>query len=235
MKSKRMLKMKELSDATGVAPGTIRYYIQQGVLPRPIKTHKNMAYYDKSYIERIRTIKELQKSRFFPLEIIKTIIADMDFSGDADHLQLLKEIENPFLENGLTNGHAKNLTPGEMMEHCGLPKEDVDAMVAMGLITPSDGGHFDRESVRMAELIAELRQVGLSADYDFQVEHLRVHMDLIEFLARKEADLFTRRIAGREIDRDDVSRLAKNAIGVINKLLPILHVRMVRKIFEETG
>lgn len=235
MKTNQMLKMKELSEATGVAPGTIRYYIQQGVLPRPLKTHRNMAYYDKSYIERIRMIKKLQKSRFLPLDIIKTILDDMDFSGSADHLQLLKEIDSQFLENGMPNGQVENLTLPELETHSGLSKADLEAMIAMGMITPDDHGRFDRESIRMVEMVGELRQIGLSADFDFQVEHLQVHMDLIEFLARKEVDLFTKRMAGKNMAREEVSRLARDAIGSLNKLLPILHIRMIRKIFEETG
>ena len=56
---------------TGVPPGTIRYYINEELLPKPLKTHRNMAYYDQSYVGRIKLIRELQEKRYLPLSIIR--------------------------------------------------------------------------------------------------------------------------------------------------------------------
>ncbi len=233
MKKSKLLKMKELAEVTGVSGGTIRYYIQQGVLPQPVKTHKNMAYYDEGYIRRIRMIKELQKSRFLPLDIIRTMLADMDFSREGDYKALVREIDKPLLENGHGHGAATAMSPAELSAHTGLSPEEITSLVRLDMILPDAEGRFDPESIRLTEIVAELRKVGLSQDLDFQVEHLRIHMDLIEFLARKELDLFSKRIAGKGLDRHSASKLAKDAISVINKLLPILHLRMIQKIFEE--
>ncbi|MFZ5569952.1 MAG: MerR family transcriptional regulator [Thermodesulfobacteriota bacterium] len=233
MKKQKLLKMKELAEITGVSGGTIRYYIHQGVLPHPVKTHKNMAYYDESYIERIRVIKELQKTRFLPLDIIKTLLADMDFSNGGDSRALVREIDKPLFENGHSNGKPPSMSAEELSHHTGLTPEEIADMVRLEMILPGPEGRFDGECIRLTEIVAELRKVGLSQDLNFQVEHLRVHLDLIEFLARKEVELFSKRIAGKGIDRDTASKLARDAIGVINKLLPILHLRMIQKIFEE--
>ncbi len=233
MKKQKLLKMKELAEITGVSGGTIRYYIQQGVLPQPVKTHKNMAYYDESYIERIHAIKDLQKTRFLPLDIIKTMLADMDFSSGADYRSLVREIDKPFFENGHSNGTPASMTAAELAAHTGLTPEEITAMAHLDMIQIGPEGLYDRECIRLAQIVAELRKVGLSQDLDFQVEHLRVHMDLIEFLARKEVDLFSKRISGKGLDRHTASKLARDAIGVINRLLPILHLRMIQKIFEE--
>lgn len=231
--SRKLLKMKELSAATGVTGGTIRYYIQQGILPRPVKTHKNMAYYDESYIDRILLIKKLQKSRFLPLDVIKNIIADMDFTGGEDVRTLLREIDNPLTNAAIVNGLPATMTLAELTAHSGLTKADMDAMRKLELITPDPDGRYNQDCIRLAEIVAEMRRIGLTRNLDFQVHHLRVHMDLIEFLVRKEVDLFGKRIAGKGLDRETASNLAKDAIEVINKLLPIIHKRMIRKIFEE--
>lgn len=233
MNKEKLLKMKELSAATNVSPGTIRYYIQQGVLPKPVKTHKNMAYYDESYIDRILMIKQLQKNRFLPLDIIKTILADSDFSATGARHELLKEIDKPLYENGLTNGDITTLTKAELAAHTGLSGPDLEAMLALELISPDAEGRFDQGCIHLAEVVAEMRRIGLTEELDFHVDHLQVHKDLIEFLARKEVDLFSKRLTGADVDRDRASQLAKEAVKTINKLLPILHLRMIQKIFDE--
>ena len=70
-----LLKVSQISRATGVSTSAINYYVRIGLLPSPLKTHKNMAYYDPSYIQMINYIKRLQLQRHLPLERIKEIMA----------------------------------------------------------------------------------------------------------------------------------------------------------------
>ncbi len=70
----RLFRIGELSRITGVASSTINYYVREGLLPPPIKTAPNMAYYDSSYLERINEIRLLQKERGMALSEIKKII-----------------------------------------------------------------------------------------------------------------------------------------------------------------
>jgi DNA-binding transcriptional MerR regulator len=69
-----MLKMKELSEASGVSAGTIKHYLREGLLPEPVKTSRNMAYYPPEFVERIRLIKQLQEERFMPLKLIREVL-----------------------------------------------------------------------------------------------------------------------------------------------------------------
>ena len=66
-----MLKMAELAEASGVSAGTIKHYLREGLLPEPVKTSRNMAWYPPEFVERIQLIKELQERRFMPLKAIK--------------------------------------------------------------------------------------------------------------------------------------------------------------------
>lgn len=70
-----LLKVSQVSRATGVSTSAINYYVRIGLLPPPVKTHKNMAYYDPSYIQMINYIKRLQLQKHLPLERIKDIMA----------------------------------------------------------------------------------------------------------------------------------------------------------------
>ncbi|OFW60166.1 MAG: hypothetical protein A2V52_04290 [Actinobacteria bacterium RBG_19FT_COMBO_54_7] len=69
-----LLKVSQISKATGVSTSAINYYVRIGLLPQPIKTHKNMAYYDSSYIQMINYIKRLQLQKHLPLDQIKEIM-----------------------------------------------------------------------------------------------------------------------------------------------------------------
>src|SRR3984893_15289652 len=69
-----LLKMSELAEQSGVSAGTIKHYLREGLLPEPVRTSRNMAYYPPEFVERIRLIKRLQEDRFMPLRLIKGVI-----------------------------------------------------------------------------------------------------------------------------------------------------------------
>lgn len=226
-----LLKMRDLSRATGVSSGTIRYYIQKGILPKPHKTHKNMAYYDASYVERIRLIKELQGKRFLPLDVIKMMLDEKEMSFSEEERRLFREIEKPLFCHQVEKDIGP-LSMEEFVRHTGLPEADVRKLESLGMIDRDDRGMFDRDCVRIGELVARLRSVGLTDERDFHVEHLQLHTDIIEFLARKEVELFTKRIAGKGLRSDEISTLIKEAVSTLNSLIAILHERHIRKITE---
>src|SRR6185437_459100 len=71
---RELLKMSELAERSGVSPGTIRYYLREGLLGDGadiVRTSRNMAYYPPDYVERIGLIKRLQEERFMPLRVIR--------------------------------------------------------------------------------------------------------------------------------------------------------------------
>ena len=74
MNENGLLKMKELAEASGVSAGTIKHYLREGLLPEPVKTSRNMAYYPPEFVERIKLIKQLQEERFMPLKHIKSML-----------------------------------------------------------------------------------------------------------------------------------------------------------------
>lgn len=82
-KQKRsLLKVGELARLTQVSTRTIRFYVEEGLLPKPVKTHRNMAYYDAGCIPKIKAIKKAQTERYLPLEVIGRMLAESghDFS-----------------------------------------------------------------------------------------------------------------------------------------------------------
>ena len=91
--------MSELAERTGVRPGTIRYYLREGLLGGGediVRTSRNMAYYPDSYVERISLIKRLQEERFLPLRVIRGALED-----DPERVHALVELEDRIIDGAL--------------------------------------------------------------------------------------------------------------------------------------
>jgi len=69
-----LLKISQLAQRAGVGIPTVKHYVREGLLPRPMKTSRNMAYYSADDIDKIRLIKKLQKENYLPLAVIKQLI-----------------------------------------------------------------------------------------------------------------------------------------------------------------
>ena len=108
MNADGLLKMKELAEASGVSAGTIKHYLREGLLPDPVRTSRNMAYYPPEFVERIKLIKQLQEERFMPLKVIKSMLDE-----DPERAQTLVELEDRILERALA-GERKRVSGAEL-------------------------------------------------------------------------------------------------------------------------
>jgi DNA-binding transcriptional MerR regulator len=73
-----MLELQELCERTGVTARTVRYYIQQGLLPSPGQSGPG-AKYDHGHLERLLVIRRLQQQHLPLAEIRKRL----ESLGDA--------------------------------------------------------------------------------------------------------------------------------------------------------
>src|SRR5437764_3733108 len=94
--NEEMLRMGELARASGVSAATIKHYLREGLLPEPVKTSRNMAYYPAEFVDRIRMIKQLQEERYMPLRVIKDLLDE-----DPDRAKTLVELEDRILERAM--------------------------------------------------------------------------------------------------------------------------------------
>src|SRR5712691_12856593 len=99
MNSNGLLKMSELAERSGVSTGTIKHYLREGLLPEPVKTSRNMAYYPPEFVDRIRLIKQLQEERFMPLRVIRDLLERED--AEPERLRAMIDLEDKILEHAL--------------------------------------------------------------------------------------------------------------------------------------
>jgi DNA-binding transcriptional MerR regulator len=224
--------MRELSKLTGIQPGTIRYYINEGLLPKPLKTHRNMAYYDQSYVQRIKLIRELQEKRYFPLSIIKQILEQSESSMDSEEIKTILELEGKLFKNISTLPKLEPLNTEDLSKRSGVPLAEIAEMEGIGIIWRKSDGRFDEDSVRILEILKKLRDAGYTEEAGFNSEFIKIYVDLIEVLARQEVRFFSKSVTGK-MSSDEMVNMAESGINLLNNLIGLLRKRMILKIGRE--
>ena len=152
-----MLKMKELMEATGVSKATILHYVKEGLLPEPVKTSPNMAYYHHSCIERIGFIKQLQSKHRLPLAQIKRILKERDKGREVTPLIEMKEVV--FGQSG-----SEHLDKKAFCQVTGLSSEDTDNYLSKDLLIPREEGRFDPEDVAIGRILRLAEDLGIKPE-----------------------------------------------------------------------
>ncbi|MBU4489447.1 MAG: TetR family transcriptional regulator [Actinobacteria bacterium] len=77
------MKMSQLAEASGLPVSTIKFYISQGLLPRPRKAKPNVAYYDQVFLKRLLIIKNM-RSEGLAIKSMKSILEKYPFEKISD-------------------------------------------------------------------------------------------------------------------------------------------------------
>lgn len=229
-KVKKLLKISELSSRVGVPKEAIRYYIKEGLLPKPQKTSKNMAYYDESFIERVRAIKELQKKRFLPLRIIKNIVGENSSESSVNEIKTLLELDGKIFKPIAYFLDFIPLTDEELREKTGLPMEEFAELENMKIIEPlleNGQKRFDEYDVRIVEAFAKIRNSGVDKEL-FPTHDFKIYKDFVEALAQEEVKLLARRITGKMTHQEALG-LINNVFDGVNNFVNLLRKKLIKK------
>jgi DNA-binding transcriptional MerR regulator len=192
-----MLKMAELAEASGVSAGTIKHYLREGLLPEPVKTSRNMAWYPPEFVERIQLIKELQERRFMPLKAIKGLL----------------ELE----------GEATRVSAAEVKRRYGLPQEVLERLAELEVISPNSRG-YGASDVRILEAISRFRAGGYDERIGFTVYDTLRYKRAMEELVKEEVEVIMERLGG-EVDADRAAQLVEKGAEPLRDLISALHTK----------
>jgi DNA-binding transcriptional MerR regulator len=213
------LKMSELAEASGVSAGTIKHYLREGLLPEPVKTSRNMAYYPPDFVERIRLIKQLQEERFMPLKVIRRILDE-----DPDRAHALVELEDKILERA-QRGEQRRVPRKEVEERYGIPREALDRMEEIGVLTPNRRGYAERD-VQIIEAISRFRAGGYDERIGFTVYDTLRYRDALQRLVEEEVRVVIERLAG-EVEPDRVVELMEAGAEPLRDLIAAMHSKLL--------
>jgi DNA-binding transcriptional MerR regulator len=226
-----LLKISELSERSGVPVATVRHYLREGLLPEPVKTSRNMAYYPPEFVERIRLIKQLQEERFMPLRVIRDLLERDD--ADPERLRAMVDLEDRILESALA-GERERVPVDEVATRYEVPAEVLDRLAELDVLTP-DGDGYSPSDVRIVEAISRFRAGGYDESLGFTVYDTLRYKRALEPLVAEEMQVLRDRLAG-DLDPERAIEIVEAGVGPLNELMGALHTKlMVAALEREPG
>ena len=214
-----LLKMSELAEASGVSAGTIKHYLREGLLPEPVRTSRNMAYYPPEFVERVRLIKQLQEQRFMPLKVIKRMLHE-----DPERMRALIELEDRVLENALA-GEERRISAAELHRRYDIPREAVKRLGELGVLTPNSRG-YSASDAKVVEAICRFRAGGYDERIGFTVYDTLRYKSALEGLVKEEVEVLMQRLAG-EMEADRAVELIESGAEPLQDLISALHSKLL--------
>ena len=232
---KGLYKISDVARQTGVSTGTIKFYMREGLLPPPtVKTGRNMAYYDRSFVDRIRTIKELQSKRFLPLDVIRAIL-DHDEDVVAREVNTLLRLEGRLYEETQYTPGGDRVLRSDVLPRYGINEELVDYCAEAGILTPMrrDGQEgFEGDDLAILKSLAEVKRAGFDEDVISGHLCIELYVDAIGRLARDELKLFSRAVTGK-VDPVRLPEMALAGVKHIEQLICLLRRKLLLRSLQE--
>jgi DNA-binding transcriptional MerR regulator len=214
-----LLRMRELARASDVPAPTIKHYLREGLLPEPVKTSRNMAYYPPEFVDRIKLIKRLQEERYLPLKAIKRILDE-----DPGRAEAMLELGDQILDRALA-GERSRTSAAEVRKRYGVPKEVLDRLAELGVLTPNSRG-YSPSDVTIIEAISRFRAGGYDEQIGFTVYDTLRYKAALEELVRQEVDVVMDRLAG-EVPPERVVEMLEAGAQPLKDLIAALHTKLM--------
>jgi DNA-binding transcriptional MerR regulator len=220
----RLLKMSELAERSGVSPGTIRYYLREGLLgggEDVVRTSRNMAYYPPHYVERLELIKRLQEERFMPLRVIKEALRE-----DPERVRALIELEDRILERARASAvDQSRASRTAVQERYGVPRNVLARLAEIGVLTPTQRG-YDKDDVKIIEVIARFRAGGYDEALGFTVYDTLRYREALEPLVEEEVRALLGRLAG-EVEIERAMEIVGAGVEPLRELIGAMHSKLL--------
>jgi DNA-binding transcriptional MerR regulator len=198
---------------------TIKHYLREGLLPEPVKTSRNMAYYPPEFVDRIRLIKQLQEERFMPLRAIKVVLDE-----GPERARALLELEDRILDRALA-GERTRTSATEVRDRYGVPKEVLDRLEKIEVLSPTSRG-YSPSDVKIIEAISRFRAGGYDEQIGFTVYDTLRYKKALEELVREEVGMVMDRLAG-EVPPERVVEMLEAGSQPLQDLIAALHTKLM--------
>ncbi len=214
------VKMSVLARLSAVPAATIKHYVHAGLLPEPVRTSRNMAYYDVALVPRIRRIKELQRTRFLPLKVIRAVL-DEEGQRDPDETIAATIARVLAPERTTDRRTARELVRG------GLSARQLAWLQRVGLITPQRRGRaawFEGEDLEILRVLGAARRAGLDAQM-LPLPVLAEYTRALQGLVAAELRLFREGVVPRA--GQQLSNLTEAATALSERLIVLLRRKLL--------
>jgi DNA-binding transcriptional MerR regulator len=214
-----LLKMSVFAERSGVPIPTIKHYLREQLLPEPVRTSRNMAYYDAALVPRVRAIKRLQTSLHLPLAVIRQVL-DRNDADDIDNDVALEAT----IARVLGELAPREVVTREQLLAAGVLDSELTLFDSLGIVSPSAEGRYAGDDVALLKLLAQARRAGLSAQM-LPPEILRGYVDALRRLVRVELQMFRAGVV--PVAGNDLAKLTEIATTLSERLVVLLRRKLL--------
>lgn len=225
--AKELLKISELAEASGVPVATVRHYLREGLLPEPVKTSRNMAYYPPEFAERIRLIKRLQEDQFMPLRVIREAIESA--GGNTGHLAAIADAGESLIDKALAS-QAERTSEDEVLERFQIPKRALQNLTDLGVLGPVEEGYSPGD-LRVIEAIMRFRAKGWNETTGFGARDVARLMKGLAPVIADELNLMLERFSA--LDPERAAEILDGGMDPFPDLIGALHARALTVELEQ--
>jgi DNA-binding transcriptional MerR regulator len=200
--ARKGLKIGQVAKATGATQPTIRHYAELGLIPKPRKTGKTMAYYDTACVERIKLIKKLQTEQFLPLEIIKRLID----SGQIEEQEV--RIGRAMAKTDKLNLSTGPVDEDDIEKASGLERGVINRLEKEELIKPvQEGGRkvYHGFDCRVLDLVRRRNDLGLPLD--FTIDLMKIYGSSVSTAVDQGMERFVKTLLDQRLTADALSTI----------------------------
>lgn len=219
--AQELLRISELAERAEVPVATVRHYLREGLLPEPLRTSRNMAYYEPQFADRIRLIKQLQEERFLPLRVIGRLLEN---EPDPERLRAMVELEDRILDRALV-GERERVAAAEVRERYEVPGDVLERLAELGVLSPQADG-YSPSDVAIIEAIGRFRAGGYDESIGFTVYDTLRYKRALEPLVAEEVRVMTQRLAG-DLEPERALEIVEAGLGPLNDLIAALHTKLL--------
>ncbi len=147
----RVVRMSELSEASGVAVPTIKFYLREGLLPAGVRTAANQARYDDGHLRRLRLIRALVEIGDISLATVAAVLAAVDDERRSTH-EVLGMVHHALAMRGPVTDPATDIE---------------DTMAEVDAFVEAFAWHVDPSAParrELARVLVTLRRLGWKVD-----------------------------------------------------------------------
>ena len=179
-----LLRIGELAKEAGVSVTTVKFYVKEGLIRPACKTGRNMAYYDRACINAIGVIRKLQRERYYPLSVIKRLMASAPV--EQVELELLDAIHKVDLPNP-----DERLPLSEAARRTGLTARQIARLTESGALVPArDGRKKFYGADDLGVMALAKRRLDAGIPFEQTVRSFSIYENALREAVRSEVDDF---------------------------------------------
>jgi DNA-binding transcriptional MerR regulator len=220
------VKMSVFAERAGVPIPTIKHYLREGLLPEPVRTSRNMAYYDATLIPKVRAIKRLQTEMYLPLRVIRQVLDRLEDEEIPPGVALEATVARVLAEQS-----AQDSLSRRQALDAGLSEEELDALGRMGVVQPEgERATYRDDDAALLRVLAQARRAGITEEL-MPTAALEPYLEALAGFVRDEVAFFR---AGTEAHTGPaLHKLAETATTLSERLMVLMRRKLLLSALRE--